>query len=113
MKDGCAVRGARYSRRAFTLIEVVVALALFGLILGVSGLALASLREPPSADSTRQVTNARAAAIQTGRPVTVTVALPDTGEYRASRTTQLLFLPDGRSVGQGADPLTGAPSGKP
>ncbi|MGH7537058.1 MAG: prepilin-type N-terminal cleavage/methylation domain-containing protein [Gemmatimonadales bacterium] len=108
MGDACAVRGARFSPRAFTLVEVVVALALLGLLFGVSGLALASLRETPSAAIGRQLADARAEAIRTGRPAGVTVTIPDTAKYNAPRTTHLLFLPDGRAVGAGIDPLTGA-----
>jgi prepilin-type N-terminal cleavage/methylation domain-containing protein len=109
------VRGAYawFYPAGFTILEVVVALVLFALILGVSGLALASLREPTSAAITRQLTDARAEAIRTGRPVSVAVALPDTAENHAPRTTHLLFLPDGRAVGEGVDALTGAPNGKP
>jgi len=98
-------------RRGFTLLEVVVALALFGLVLGVSGLALASLREPSAAALSRQLIAARDSAIRSGDRVSVTVSLPDTGEYHAPRTTHLLFLPDGRAVGTDVDPLTGAPIG--
>jgi len=113
MNDGCAVRGARDSRRGFTLIEVVVALALLGLFFGMSGLALASLRVPSSAANTRKLSDARAQAIRIGRPVLVAVTHPDDGENHAPRSTHLLFLPDGRAVGEGVDALTGAPNGRP
>lgn len=106
------MRGARYSPRAFTLVEVVVALALLGLVLGMSGLTLASLRPTPSAAITRQLTDARADAIRTGRPVAVTVTLPDTGAYRAPRTAHYLFLPDGIVIGAGVRLLTGVPHEK-
>ncbi|MGH7612406.1 MAG: hypothetical protein ACREMW_00005, partial [Gemmatimonadales bacterium] len=95
------------------ILEVVVALALFGLILGVSGLAVAGLREPSSAATKRQLADARAAAIRTGRLAIVNVALPDTGSNNAQRTTHVLFLPDGRAIGPGLDPLTGASLGTP
>jgi prepilin-type N-terminal cleavage/methylation domain-containing protein len=111
MRTGCAVLSARLAPVGFTLLEVVVALALFGLILGVSGLSLASLREPRGADAIQQLVAARDSAIRTGRPVSVTVTNPDTGVNRAPCTAQLLFLPDGRGMGAGVDQLTGAPLG--
>lgn len=95
--------------RGVTLVELIVALALLGVILGVSGVALASLREPSTAEATRQLAAARADAIRKGRPVFVTVPSPDTGQNHAPRTTHLLFLPDGRALGPDLDPLTGAP----
>jgi prepilin-type N-terminal cleavage/methylation domain-containing protein len=76
-----------------TLLELVVALAILGLILGVSGLALASLRPPAASEVTRVRQQARAEAIRTGTAV---------------RADSVLFLPDGRALGPGVDPLTGA-----
>ncbi len=86
------------SRRGVTLLELVVALALLSLMLGMSGVALASLRSPAGAEAVRALENARAEAIRSGRPVIVSRA-PDSGH--------LLFLPDGRVVGRGVDLLTG------
>jgi type II secretory pathway pseudopilin PulG len=77
-----------------TLVELLVVLALLGLVLGVSGLALASLREPRDSDALTELRRARAEAIQTG------VARSAGG---------VLFLPDGRAIGPNVDPLTGAP----
>jgi len=79
--------------RGVTLVELLVALALLGLVLGVSGLALASLRAPSEAVDISAMRHARAQAIETGAP----------------RTAHgVLFLPDGRAVGTQVDPLTGA-----
>jgi prepilin-type N-terminal cleavage/methylation domain-containing protein len=91
-----------FNSAAFTLLEVVVALAVFALILGVSGLAVASLREPPQAATNRELIAARDSAVRTGRPVTVAV---DPSHWT--------FLPDGRAIGPGLDPLTGASRAKP
>lgn len=96
----------------YTLVEVIVALGLLTLILGVSGVAVASLREPAAAAVNRHFIAARDSALRSGRLVTVTVTIPDTVEYHALRTTHVLFLPDGRVVGGTMDPLTGAPDGK-
>ena len=79
--------------RGVTLVELLVALALLGLVLGVSGLALASLREPPEAVDIGAMRHARAQAIETGAP---------------RLAHGVLFLPDGRAVGARVDPLTGA-----
>lgn len=105
--------GERYDRAGFTLLEMVVALALLGLILGVSAVAVASLREPPETAINRLLIAARDSAIHSGKPVTVTVTVPDTVEYHAPRTTHALFLPDGSAVGAGVARLTGTPHGNP
>jgi prepilin-type N-terminal cleavage/methylation domain-containing protein len=79
--------------RGVTLVELLVALTLLGLVLGVSGLALASLRAPSEAVDISAMRHARAQAIETGTPRTA---------------YGVLFLPDGRAVGAQVDPLTGA-----
>jgi Tfp pilus assembly protein FimT len=78
-----------------TLVELLVVLALLGLVLGISGLALASLREPRESVELGELRQARAEAIRSGAP-------------RAAHG--VLFLPDGRAIGPNVDPLTGAPS---
>jgi len=77
-----------------TLVELLVVLALLGLVLGMSGLALASLREPRESGDLRELQRARAEAVQSGAP-------------RAAHG--VLFLPDGRAIGPNVDPLTGSP----
>jgi prepilin-type N-terminal cleavage/methylation domain-containing protein len=91
----------RGTRAGYTLVEVIVVLAIMGLVAGVSGLALASLKTPSESDRTRALRQARAEAIRTGLPIR-------TVDNFAPRTTHL-FLPDGRAIGPGVDPLTGAP----
>lgn len=93
----------------FTLLEVVVALALLGLILGVSAVAVATLGEPAEATLNRQLIAARDSAIRSGKPVTVTINASDSVESQGLRSIPLHFLPDGRAVGLGVDPLTGDP----
>ncbi len=90
-----------------TLIELVVALAVLGLILGISGLALASLRAPR--EGVRQLQRARAEAIQKGQPVRAAGTVDTVTNYAPRTTHSVLFLPDGRAIGPGVDPLTGAP----
>jgi prepilin-type N-terminal cleavage/methylation domain-containing protein len=79
--------------RGVTVLELIVALALLGLILGVSGLSLASLQPAQKSGAIRARESAHVEAIRTGRPV---------------RGDSVLFLPDGRAIGTGVDPLTGA-----
>ncbi len=81
-----------------TLVELLAVLLVLGLMLGVSGLALGSLRMPKASQSLRDLEQARAAAIRTGVP---TSAKMDSMVVR--------FLPDGRALGPGVDPLTGEP----
>jgi len=102
MKTRCAVRGTQLLPEGFTLVEVIVVVAMLGLIAGMSGLAFLGLRSPRESERVRDLWRARAEAIQTGRPVIA-------GDNRALRTAHVLFLPDGRAIGVGADPLTGAP----
>jgi len=88
-----------------TLVELLVVLVLLGLIFGISGVALASLSRPQVSVRLGQLGAAHARAIRTGQPVSVG---PDT--LPASRfPSPVLFLPDGRALGPGVDPLTGAP----
>ncbi|TMD02345.1 MAG: type II secretion system protein [Chloroflexi bacterium] len=79
-------------RSGFTLLEMIVVLALFGLVLSLSALAITSLA--PDKDEQRHSARvARADAIRFGSPRVA---------------DSVLFLPDGRAVGAGVDPLTGA-----
>jgi len=91
------------------MVELIVALAVVGLILGVSGLALASLRPAPGSERLRVLAVARARAIRTGQPVHMTGDSSFTGSNHSPLPTPLLFLPDGRALGPGVDPLTGIP----
>ena len=91
----------------FTLVEVLVVIAILTLVCGVSGLAFSSLRVPRDSARLLALRTARSAAIRTGRPVRA-VLPDDTGGYRSPLPAPL-FLPDGRAVGPAADPLTGAP----
>lgn len=80
-----------------TLIELIVVLAILGVILGVSGLALGTLKAPRESELALALRSARTQAIRTGIPRT---------------THHARFLADGRAIGPGVDPLTGAPLAK-
>lgn len=115
----CVVSGAwllRYHRgsavRGFTLVELIVVLALLGVLLGVGGAALATLDVPRESDAVAALRRARAEAIRSGRPVSVTVSWPDTASNHVPRTTHV-FWSDGSARGPGLDPLTGRPRAEP
>lgn len=80
-----------------TLLELLVVLTLLALLLGVSGLAVGALRAPRASERVQRLEAARATAIRSGLAVE---APGDSGPVR--------FLPDGRALGPGVDPLTGA-----
>ena len=106
MKKDCVVCGAWLHPGGFTLLEVVVVIVVLGLIVGMSSLAFVGLRVPRESEVTRELRRARSEAIKTGRPAV-------TGGNHSPRTTHVLFLPDGRAIGPGADPLTGVPLDAP
>jgi prepilin-type N-terminal cleavage/methylation domain-containing protein len=80
--------------RGVTLLELLVALTILGVLLGVTGLALGSLQAPRESQQSIDLREARTTAIRAGTP-------------RAAHG--VLFLPDGRAIGSGVDPLTGMP----
>ena len=82
----------------FTLIELIVVIAIIGLMAAISGMAVAGLKLPRETEQVASLRRARRAAIESGTSV------------RADgNTPRVLFLPDGRALGPDADPLTGAP----
>ena len=85
-------------KSGFSLIELVVVILILGLMAGISGGALTSLRLPQSAVEQQHLSRARIRALTDGRPVAL-------GQDSLAPT---LFLPDGRGIGAGIDPLTGS-----
>ncbi len=91
----------------FTVVELMLTLAILGLTLAVSGLALASLKAPRESAWIGEMRRARAEAIRTG--AAVRASLPPPTSTSLHRPPRRLFLPDGRALGPSVDPLTGAP----
>lgn len=87
-----------------TLIELVVTLALLGLLAGVVGLAYRQPRPvAPADESAARVAAARAAALATARPVSISVPM-------AGRAYSATAYPDGTVLADSAvhvDVLTG------
>jgi len=94
-----------------TLLELIVVVAIIGLVFGVSGLALSSLRIPRESMRITALRTARATAIRTGRPVRA--VFPGDIPGNRSLLPAPLFLPDGRALGPAAEPLTGTPVNAP
>ncbi len=90
-------------RSGVTLVELLGVIGILGLIVGVSGVAFTSLRAPRTSQRIRAGQAARARAIREGRPVAFPFGLSRIGPTA-------LFLPDGRAIGTGVDPLTGVPA---
>ena len=90
------------SRAGVTLVELAVVIVVLGLLSAMSGLALSRLRPTPDDPRADAVRRARTVAIDSGRAVKI-----------GGDTAPALFLPDGRTIGLGLDPLTGELIGAP
>jgi prepilin-type N-terminal cleavage/methylation domain-containing protein len=84
-------------RRGVTLVELIVTLVILGLLSGLAGATLGDLRRSERGPRAQALARARARAVRTG----TRVRLDD------ASGASVLFLPDGRAVGDGMDPFTG------
>jgi prepilin-type N-terminal cleavage/methylation domain-containing protein len=78
----------RVRQSGFTLVEVLVTLAIMGVVLGLVAVAGPTLAPPPAAEVPRRIGGARAAAIEQGRPVTLTF----------SDSSRVTLYPDGSAT---------------
>ena len=87
--------------KGFTLLELLVVLALLALLLSMGALAVTAVRPMEAGPVAARVDSARREAIRSGTAVALRL---DSAVVR--------FLPDGRAIGPGVDPLTGAWEGR-
>ena len=90
------------NRRGVSLMEMAVVLLLLGLMAGVSGAALWSLRIPSASAEGGLLVAGRGKALLTGVPVLVAER-----DSAGGGSPTALFLPDGRAIGSGIDPILG------
>jgi prepilin-type N-terminal cleavage/methylation domain-containing protein len=84
------------ARRGVTLVELMVTLALIGLLAGVVGLTLHTARHAPSIDAaTARLVAARDSALRFGVPVTITLTVDGHSHVATA-------LPDGRVIADSA-----------
>ena len=85
--------------RGFTLVEVIVVLTVLSIALSTAALSFPAAGRGTAADSAAAVLEAaRVRALHSGQAVKA-----------GNATDPVLFLPDGRAIGAGFDPLSGAP----
>jgi prepilin-type N-terminal cleavage/methylation domain-containing protein len=92
--------------RGFTLVEMVVVIAILGLVAVLSTVAIGSLRAVPQSAQELELEHTRQQALQTGLPTGTEIE--DSSGRRPAQP--VLFLPDGRALGSGLDPWTGGAS---
>jgi prepilin-type N-terminal cleavage/methylation domain-containing protein len=98
------------TRRGFTLVELMVVLAILGVMAGVVGLAARSLDDTdPASQRAARIADARRRALETRRPVRLELSSGDT-------VRRMIALPDGSVRADSAldlEPLTGRPRALP
>lgn len=96
-------RECRESPRGTTLLELIVALAVLGIVLGVSTAALGAIHRDAPLPAVVLMHAARMRALRAG--VAVRLDLP--AATAGGPPTSVFLLPDGRVIGAGFDPLSG------
>jgi len=94
--------------QGFTVMEMLVVLALLGVMVGISAIALRPVEQSPEASLRVEGLRARGEAVRTGRPVWSPIPRAETADSTLPRE-RTLFLPDGSARGRTVDLLTGAP----
>ncbi len=94
------------TRRGFTLVELLAALVMLGLVAGAAGVSLASLRAPPTSDIVRTLRAARAEAIRAGEATAWSHGPTVVRFYADGSSSGGRVTVEGRTVA--IDPLTGA-----
>jgi prepilin-type N-terminal cleavage/methylation domain-containing protein len=97
-------RRATRPRGGVTLVELLVVLAILGVMAGVVGLAVPPIRRAPEGGAAARVARARQTAVASGRAVTVSVSMD-------GRPRTATAFPDGSVVadsGLDVDRLSGA-----
>jgi prepilin-type N-terminal cleavage/methylation domain-containing protein len=108
---GLRIPALRKGRRSagFTLIELMVVLAILGVMAGVVGLAIRPVETDAASERAARIADARRRALETRRPVLLLVEQGDS-------TLRMVALPDGSvraDSALGLDALTGRPRARP
>jgi prepilin-type N-terminal cleavage/methylation domain-containing protein len=85
--------------RGLTLVEMLVVLALLGVVASIAAVALPPVAAPPASTALDSLATARRTAITSGRPVTVVLSF-DSGPAR-----RVTAFPDGRVVADSDVPV--------
>lgn len=90
-------------RHAVTLVELLVAIAIIAVLAGIAAISAGPVKSSKTPTAAQEVAAARAAAVNSGRPVRTTIVLNGRGHL-------VNALPDGRVVAESAlaiDHMTG------